>query len=487
MVPGWMSRRELMLAAAGALAGILWFILSWYWFVSIAIFAVLSFVIFRRVEHGLYITLFAFPIDLTQLRLQLDEPSYMFILNPYIVPLVMTLCSYAVHMAMGLRRPRIEGPVHMPLLLMVMYLLVSISWSPKLHNAMALGGLLVAHYLFFLLVVVMAHDEDHMRKMTNIMIAVGYMTSIGVITSQWYEYKDMVIVNDYLSFVLNFGEVTDRPSGFGNTNNMAGYLVLMSFLVFGRLIAEKRRRGVRNFYLVTLALFIVSVLVTASRGALIGLLSGGAIFLLAHPVLRVKAIRNTAIALILLFGIILVAKPAFIDRMLMGFGYTGTLIFTDLSTVAEDKAAEQTGNISGMEQRWNWWVAGFNEMRNNPLKLIFGLGLGGFISYAEAIGTHSVLLSFFFDMGAVGIFWLICITLALLPVFAGHIRSGRTDAASIWFLAVIAAFVAEICIHGLIDYEFYSYTARMFWFPLAYTVAATGVYEKRGLTGEKIE
>jgi hypothetical protein len=75
-------------------------------------------------------------------------------------------------------------------------------------------------------------------------------------------------------------------------------------------------------------------------------------------------------------------------------------------------------------------------------------------------------------MGAL-IFILLAIILFIN--FSRYLSHAKRTPSYYIFLASVVAFVAEVAVHGLIDYDFYSYAARMFWFPLSWVCAACNV------------
>lgn len=478
-LPPWARRLALPLRQArepalwsllGIAAGATWLLMPWYWAGALNLSALLVLAVFRQVEHGLYLTLALLPVDLTHLRLRLDNPTYAVLVFPYIVPLLLTFAALCAHACAGTRKMVFSSPVSAPLFIGVAYLWLSLLWAPHPLTGFALGALLGAHLMFFVLLLSLVTDEDSLRRTTNVLIAVGYAVTAGVIASQWIDSKAAFELAPGVTMRFNFGEVTNRPSGFGNTNNMSGYLAMTTLLVYGRLVVSKRRRETA-WYFFTICVFVVGIITTSSRGGMIGLVAGAVLIFAVHPLARAHFLRNTLFSLLLLLVSVLVAKPSYIDRMLVGFGYSGGLIFEKTEEVSIDKSAEQTGNISGMGQRYSWWKLGLREMTDRPHKLLLGLGLGGFISYAQAIHTHSLVLSFFFDMGLPGVLLLGAGSIILARGFTNILRNGKKDYAYFMFVGAFVAFVAETGIHGLIDYDFYSYTAKMFWLPFGYMLA----------------
>jgi O-antigen ligase len=128
-----------------------------------------------------------------------------------------------------------------------------------------------------------------------------------------------------------------------------------------------------------------------------------------------------------------------------------------------------------MSYRKKIWKKAFKETIHHPYKLVLGLGIGGFITYSEAIYTHSIWLSFFFDMGITGILILCALAIILISNFWRCLRRAkRTDSYYLFLVFGIALF-AVVGVQGLIDFDFYSYTAKMFWFPLSIFCASYNV------------
>jgi len=283
-------------------------------------------------------------------------------------------------------------------------------------------------------------------------------------------------VSSSIVFVINFGKMMSRPSGFGSVNNMAGLLSISIFITFGLFMITKKTIG-KAFLIVLMCYQLVAMVLTASRGALFGFIAGLVLLFLIHPAIRSKVLKYSVLSLVLVAIVIFAAKPAYIDRILVGFGYSGELYFTEMTsdngatTMSSNDAEQKTG----MSWRISHWKKGLKEMQNHWYKMLLGLGIGGFITYADIIYTHSVPFSFFFDLGLLGILVFIVLTIILVTNFRRYINEAkRTDSYYI-FLCLIVAFVAEVCIHGLIDYDFYSYPARMFWLPLSFVCAGLNV------------
>ena len=466
-------RLPLFLGIVGAMLGIGYLVLPWYVFLLLLVSSLLVAATFMRPEIGYYIVLLLLPVDMTQIYIKLKGTDYVFMIFPYVIPLIVTVLAWTAFVMAGKRTKGQPFALNNVLLILIFYELATMIWSPVYSMALLLGASLILHFIFLHLTLSLIKDKQALQRMINVLIAMGMILASGVIISQWESYKETIHFTNNTGIVIMFGEFHNRPAGFGTVDNMGGLLSILSFIVLGKaLIQKKRAMMALNFAI--LAYFVVAMILTVSRGALVGFVAGLSIFIVINPLTRSKAIRNTVISILLLILTIFIAKPAFIDRILIGFGYTGTLYFSEKSSFSSNYDESEEG-ISGMDQRKYWWETALNEMINNPSKLIIGLGIGGFIQYAGTIGTHSVPLSFFYDMGLIGLIVYIVFVCILIMELYYYYKNAPETYSYYMYIAALVAFVAEVGVHGLIDYDFFSYTARMFWFPLAYVFAVLNV------------
>ena len=203
---------------------------------------------------------------------------------------------------------------------------------------------------------------------------------------------------DIITLKLAYGKIANRTAGFGGPAHSAGFLMLPIFIMIGKLFAC-HRFSIKCLIILIIGYLMIGLITTASRGALIGMMAGIFLLFLLHPFTKNKFIKYSFIIILLIPLVILVAKPSYIDRLLIGFGYTGHLYFSEEVTSQSTTASGQEVASGGMAIRKTWWKKGINEMMKNPHQLLLGLGIGAFVDLTGAVGTHSVPLSFFFDMG----------------------------------------------------------------------------------------
>lgn len=454
---------------AGILLGLGYLAMPGYLFWTLSVLFLSSILIVRDFRYGYYLLILILPVELTHLAVSpRDIATYDIHFFPYLLPLCITLAGWLVAKAWKNDLQGKTAPVSGLLFFMVTYMLISLLWAPLSELGVLLAVSLTLNFLVFFLTRAVIIDEATLRRASVVWVWMGFITATGVILSQWYSYKATWQLTGATQIVVHFGEFLNRPAGFGSSDNMAGLLVSSMFITMGILMTSSG--FTRRFFLFLLIIYqAIAMIETTSRGALIGFVAGLILLFTIHPSTKSRVLRHSFLAVLLLGLTILIAKPAYIDRLLVGFGYTGTLYFSE---VVPGATSQESVNLSS---RVNYWKKAFKEMTKRPYKLILGLGLGGVIAYSGLPHTHSVPISFFFDLGLAGAVIFIVLALILLTNFSHYIRHARRTRSYYIFIVAVAAFVAEVGVHGLIDYDFYSYTACMFWFPLGYACAALNV------------
>ena len=459
---------------AGILLGLSYLAMPGYLFwASLALFLFII-VLFRNYRYGYYLMILILPIDRTHLTLGMSEniSGYQVWIFPYALLLCMTLVVWLVSRTWNSERYGRTMPIGGLLLFMAAYMVISLLWAPHFDLAFYLTLSLILNFSAFFLTRAVIIDAVALRRAAIAWTGMGFITATGVILSNWYSYTYSVWLSTHLSLDMNFGKMSSRLAGLGGPDFEGGLLVSSIFITMGIFMTSKGPAKKTLLFLLMIYQ-TVAMIETSSRGSLIGFIAGLVLLFSIHPASKNKMLRHSFLTILLLIITILIAKPAYIDRILVGFGYTGELYFTDTKNISSTTSTST--DTGGLSSRVKWWKKAYKEMLNHPYKLILGLGVGGFITYAGAIYTHSVPLSFFFDLGLMGALIFILLAILLFINFSRYLNHAKRTPSYYIFLATVVAFVAEVAVHGLIDYDFYSYAARMFWFPLSLVCAACNV------------
>lgn len=457
-----------LLWMAGIMVGTAYLILPQYLFFTIFGVVCLQYVIIRKIEYGYYLILLFIPLE--RIFIILKYKNIEFAIYPHIFFLTLTFLAWIVTTAPRNTQRNEDSSIPIILIAVVLYETFSLLWTKSTTLGFMLAFSLVFNFFLFYIPIAILKDEASLKRLTKVLVAIGIIVATGVILSQWYDFSEKIRLSNYLTLKLAFGEIANRAAGFGGPAHSAGFLVLPIFILMGNLFAcDGFSRKFLNVLII--GYLVIGLITTASRGALIGMM--GAVFLLfmLHPFTKNKFIKYSVLIILLLPLAILIAKPSYIDRLLVGFGYTGHLYFSEEKTTQTTTDTGKEVEAGGMELRKTWWKKAINEMLQNPHKLLLGLGIGAFIDLTKAIGTHSVPLSFFFDMGLIGIILFIFLVILLYKKISYYYIYGKRTYCYYLFICSVVAFVGDVGIHGLIDYDLTYYPSKMFWFPLGYLAA----------------
>lgn len=427
--------------------------------------AALFFLSVSRLDLVFYLFIITFAVE--YLNVFTDVNGSRMIFFPFHVFSFFIATGYVAARSIGKLGPRISTPVDGLLLFLLLYQFVSTIWAPDFMLSLYLGILLLFNYFIFYVSGAVVRDEKSLRTAINVIISTGVLVATGIIVSQWWQSYTTINITEDTGIYAGFTLAASRPAGVGYVDVVAGFVSMGIFLALGNIFHSKDFKY-KAFLTIVVLYMLYAVILTTSRGAFISLVGGLIFFLKINPFTKGKIIKYTVLLGLVAIITILLAKPGFIDRILIGFGYTGDLYFSDLQF---DPGSSKASGVSGMDQRTEWWSQALGEMRERPLTYLFGLGLGTFFHYTRNL-EHSIPLSFFFEMGAIGVILFILlftvIAVNLWKVFRKPVESYSQHA----LVAASTAALAIICINGLIYYDLVS---RFFWFPIGFVMAIHGI------------
>jgi O-antigen ligase len=222
----------------------------------------------------------------------------------------------------------------------------------------------------------------------------------------------------------------DRFGGaIGESNQYGAFLSLFlpAFVVLVRI----ERRVLRQLAIVGLILGVLALLLTESRGALLGIVCGSAVAAVyLRQMISARTIRIGAIATI---AILIVSGAG-----LYAGGYLDSL---SERVVVESTRGDAYAISSG---RTAIWGRALGKMIEQPISLVTGFGWDSYTTwFSFRFAPHNSYLGLYFELGLFGIF-------LVFAAFAGLLRSARlamrhTDgAAALWLTAFIFGFLAFI-------------------------------------------
>ena len=469
------------------LVGIGYLVLPGYAFWLSLLFLVLFSVGIANPEYTFYLMLFILVEEMVHIYISFP-PYYEGRIYPYqAVLLINFVCLFFVF-AREKRAIR-STPIDALVWLIIFYELFSVLWTPVPEVGVFLCLYLLSYFFLFHLITNIVVNETILARTVNIIILGGIISATAIILSQWFEISKTIVFTESSGIKLAFQQQVSRAAGLAGTDHVAGFASIAASFVLAKIVWEKQF-GMKAFYTLIYAYLLCGIITTTSRGVAIGAVGAFVFFILIQDKLRNTFIKNIFVYGLLIIIVVLLAKPGFIDRLLVGFGYTGDLIFSDMSFQGTEADISEGQGLSGMEIRWVWWKNGLYEMILHPLKILFGLGIGGFIVYSAGDNTvcspegNNVAVSFFLDMGLFGIITLLILMYLLVKHLGYWVVHGERSYSYYLFIGSLTALVAETGIHGLVDYDIVSYAGKYLWFPLALTMAAMNIVKDESSKGD---
>jgi O-antigen ligase len=262
-------------------------------------------------------------------------------------------------------------------------------------------------------------------------------------------------------------QVTGRATASFRHPNLLGFFLVMSIPPALALAARGRRSGQQALALACAGLGLVGLLLTLSRGAVLGL-TAALLILLAWPRFRRLVIPALAV---------LAVAVALNAAQLWGAREV-SVVQEHVNVVAERIASVTNPDVLRVNPRWRIWEAAPEILAGHPL---IGVGAGNFAAASPRYGlvdvdgrafdhAHSLLLTVTLETGLVG--------LALFAAFLlAVVRAGRSvlrhRGSSLYPLGLaLCAALAGVFVIGLADYP-----------PRANFIVATVMIEVGALIG----
>ncbi|MGH2535980.1 MAG: O-antigen ligase family protein [Candidatus Promineifilaceae bacterium] len=392
-------------------------------------------------------------------------------LTPTLLDLALgaTLGVWALSFASGKRRTMITSPITIPLLIFMLVALFAFIFGlangPLTANLLRHFAELLLSIGFALVVVDYFSSWERLAQITRLLLLAG--SAAALISILLWLLPDLV-ANDLLNVLQRVGypgglviryieddpEQAERAIGTAiDPNALGGLLLMIGSLAAGQLAA--RRPLFRRWQvLAMLALVGVALVLTFSRGAMLGL-AAGALFLAVARYRRLIPYMLAALAFLLL----LPASQDYVARFLAGFA-------------GEDLATQM---------RFGEYRDALELISRYPL---VGVGFAGSPDIDLYLGVASVYLTIGGQMGILGLVAFAAVLIALFGAFIAHRRALQANQRliSIWLglhAAVAGALVAGFFDHYLFNIDFH-HAVTVFWLFLGLAAAAsrTGAAEE---------
>lgn len=319
--------------------------------------------------------------------------------------LYLLFVGLGLQMAIEGRLQEIELPtVHLFFLLLIfdalfMWVFASTVANYRAYNMldglMALKSLLIDHYLVFLVYFYLLRTgDDAIWAMKRILGITAIVNGLIVIDS--YDIVDLGMVGQDETGRVQ-GALNDSRSG---ANEYARFVILfLPAFIFGMTTAVGLKRAA---YIVAVFVAATAVLLTTSRGALLGLFAG--LFLGWFYIRELVPLKT-------------IAKPA--AALVVGLIVIGVFSSPEFSELFYERFMGKT-NVSDMETassgRTHIWGTALAEQAKAPHTFVIGHGWRVYNSMDFRYATHNHYLSYLFNLGVIGLGLFLALSMQVLRV-----------------------------------------------------------------------
>ena len=322
------------------------------------------------------------------------------------------------HAVGGSARDPLLLKVHIPFVTLI--ILAGLSWAftdirtniphySSEDRLMAVKNLLADFYLFFLVYYYGARNLEEAMGLAKMMLALTVLSNIVTIIDV-YDIPDLGIVRQMEGeSEHNRGRLMGP---IGEPNQYAAFLAFFIPSYVALAMASARKNVASCMYLAASLATLVALLLTGSRGGVLGLVAGAAwgYWLVRHLI----RLRTTIKGVALMVPVIGVA----IAFAAMKYGAL-------LLARVEVTASADTATDASAGRTWIWETA-LSLMGDHPLSYLIGMGWHTFAPYVGVV-PHNTYLWYFFNLGAIGLMLYLIIVRNLLKVSRQAINGLSTD------------------------------------------------------------
>ncbi|MBF0318526.1 MAG: O-antigen ligase family protein [Nitrospirae bacterium] len=463
------------------------YLLNPAWLAVPVAIVLLAAVFFAGYEFGFLLMVFTFYIEFTCIEHFISKTGDAAIFPISILFLVVSLGAWLYHKAIDRELKRETTPIDLVVLFILVYNGISLLWSPSLEEASLFYLQMLFGALVYYLVTAIVTTREALNRLIIMIFISGVLHSATVVVSKWYmSFYDFLIGPRTLLSVYGLRQIMNRPTGLSIGAPSTPLLIEMVFISL-MLFFLVKKRAMKTMYALLASIGALAIVMMAVRGAFIALGIGIVLFYLLHPTLKEHFTKYTTRTLFVFLIIILTATPGFIDRLIIGFGYKGQTIFTQSTTLKAntEELSSKSEGLTGIGSRMTMWKDGLKYMYKNPYTLITGIGVGGFVYVVpDTISeVHSLIFSFFFEMGIFGLLVLAFFINFFARTMYRTIREydGSYMANLMFSLNIIT--IAVLLIHGLIQFDLTSHTARFVWFLFGFYLVVLRLYNQERHAG----
>lgn len=421
--------------------------------------------IFIKIETGFHLLIFFVPMGSLMMRAKFIEKYLPYTnnlhktgnQNIYHIIFLGVILSLLVRISAGNFKLapldiRLKNGILFIFALLATWASLTMLWAPhKVYGAIHLFQLLINIILFFIPLMVIK-DEKTLKRAMLAWISIGIAFAIGGTIDRIYaqsieitkyqrsfDYSWNLPVTDNFKFSFASKINTLRAAGlsrFDNASNMINMTIPLLLYFMASSVATKSKQYLGLLLSCLLFLIFARALIPNKSGM------GSYIISLSFLILAFKPIIRRKYVVLGFLLLICVTTVAFIVANIIFPDATGVLWLSKTVNLKEGSSATT---------RVDWWTEAARLVVKKTHFL--GLGMGGFKYYIEAPHAHSFILSFFFDMGIIGLFCILSlISIIALNFYRPILRQEtRLEKIAFFFAVSLMAFL----IQGAVDFEYY--------------------------------
>ena len=314
------------------------------------------------------------------------------------------------------------------------------TWFSVTRSGSLLGGCLTVAFTLFALVL---ENSITTRKQLDTLILLLVLAGTAVALYGicqyifgWGYQSDAWVDSDM------FSSITFRVTATLENPNMLGQYLILVIALGGAGLLSAKGWGMRVVYFCCCGIMCVCMLLTFARGAWLGLLFAGLVFLMF---LQPRLLLLTPLFVVALFFVL---PDTVIER------------FTSIGNLGDQSTSYRVyiwmGTLAMLKDYWLCGIGPGTEAFNMVYP-IYGYAA------ANAQHSHNLLLQLVSDGGI----WLLAVFLLMILAFTRQIcvaLSRSRDRRDRYFLAAVLAGVMGFLAQGMTDYSFYNYRVTLvFW------------------------
>ena len=363
--------------------------------------------------------------------------------------------SLAVRLAQDRARPLAPSPVNRYLLLYALAYLAAGVLSVDPGSSLPVSALLCASILFAFLLENAVETREQLELLIRLMVYAATLVALYGIFQYFFRtgYQSAAWVDSDM-----FSSITFRVTSTFQNPNMLGQYLLLMIPLGGACLLGARERDQRLLYLFCCGAMTVCILLTFARGAWLGLLAAGVVFLL---LLAPRFILLAPVALVVLA---LVLPDTVIGR------------FTSIGDLTDNSTSYRLSIwIGSVDMLKDYWLCGIGPGTEafNLVYPLYSLGT------ADAQHSHSLYLQTLCDGGIFTFLAFLATVVSLARTLCVGLTRKLDWQMKLWLAAILSG-LAGFLVQGATDYSFYNYRVALVFWAFVGTGIAAGRLARKG-------